>query len=135
MKKAFCFFFAQIFKRKDRDAFFHGSGERTSRSFAQKREKRSGERGHHQQPDRHCRPTHMGAMFLNRLQLLRQLRIADFAVVKVGKADAHAVFHFAFAQVMEIGAPARILFQVFRHMLWREECDRRRRNPSPVARC
>ena len=54
---------AKILERKDRDAFFHGSGERTSRSFAQKRENASGERGHHQQPDRHCRPTHMGAMF------------------------------------------------------------------------
>ena len=63
------FFFAQIFKRKHRDAFFHDSGERTRRFFAQKREKRSGKRGYHQQPDRHCRPTHMGAMFPNRLQL------------------------------------------------------------------
>ena len=66
-----CFFFAQIFKRKHRDAFFRGSGERTRRCLAQKRENRSGERCHHQQPDRHCRPTHMGAMFPNRLQFLR----------------------------------------------------------------
>ena len=58
----------------------------------------------------------MGVMFLNRLKFLGQLRVADFTVVKVGKADAHAVLRFAFAQVMEIGAPARILFQVFRHM-------------------
>ena len=33
---------AQVFKRKHRDAFFHGSSERTNRSFAQKRENRSG---------------------------------------------------------------------------------------------
>ena len=45
-----CFFFAQIFKRKHRDAFFPGSGERTRRCLAQKREHRSGERRHHHSP-------------------------------------------------------------------------------------
>jgi hypothetical protein len=45
------FFFAQIFKRKNGDALVHGSGEGTSRCFAQKREKRSGERHRHQQRD------------------------------------------------------------------------------------
>ena len=34
-----CFFFAQIFKRKHRDAFFPGSGERTRRCLAQKERK------------------------------------------------------------------------------------------------
>ena len=129
------FFFAQIFERKDRDAFFHGSGERTSRSFAQKRENQSGERGHHQQPDRHCRPTHMGAMALNRLELLGQLRITDFAVVKVGKADAHPMFHFAFAQVMEIGAPARILFEIICHMLGKKNVSGVAAIHHPLSRC
>ena len=34
------FFFAQIFERKHRDAFFRDSSERTSRSFAQEKENR-----------------------------------------------------------------------------------------------
>ena len=77
----------------------------------------------------------MGAMALNRLELFGQLRIADFAVVKIGKADAHPVFHFAFAQIMEIGAPARILLEIICHMLGKQECVRHRRNPSPAAPC
>ena len=117
MKKAFCFFFAQIFERKHRDAFFHGSGERTSRSFAQKRENRSGERCHHQQPDRHCRPTHMGAMFLNRLQLARQVRITNLIGVKVGDAHPRTVFHLEGADVVQERSPSFVFRQILGHML------------------
>ena len=78
-------------------------------ALRKKERTRSGKRGHHQQPDRHCRPTHMGAMSLNRLQLARQLRIADFIGVKVSKADAHAVLHFALPRSCRSGATARIV--------------------------
>ena len=117
MKKAFAFSLAQIFKRKDRDAFFHGSGERTSRSFAQKRENRSGERGHHQQPDRHCRPTHMGVMFLNRLQLARQVRITNLIGVKVGHAHPRTVFHLEGADVVQERSPSFVFRQILGHMM------------------
>jgi len=40
----------------------------------------------HQQPDRHCRPTHMRPMFPDCLKLFGPLRIADFIGVKVGHA-------------------------------------------------
>src|SRR5262249_17898321 len=52
-------------------------------------------------------------MSLERLELLGQLRITDFAVVNIRNADAHAMFHFAWAQIMQAGPPLLVFFEVF----------------------
>ena len=51
------------------------------------------------------------------MELFRQLRIADFVGVEIHHADAHAVLHFAFAEIVQMRPPLRVLFQVFGHML------------------
>ena len=55
-------------------------------------------------------------MLLERLKLLGKLRIADSIAVKIDHAEAHAVLHFAVAQVVQMWPPMTVLLQVFRHM-------------------
>src|SRR6266853_5338378 len=55
-------------------------------------------------------------MSLNRLKLLGKLRITDFTVVKVSNADAHTMFHFACAEVVQERAPPLVFFEVFSDM-------------------
>ncbi|SRR6266851_650068 len=55
-------------------------------------------------------------MSLNRLKLLGKLRITDFTAVKVSNADAHAVFHFARAKIMQERAPTLVFFEIFGRM-------------------
>jgi hypothetical protein len=52
-------------------------------------------------------------MSLKRLELLGQLRITDFAVVNIRNADAHAMFHFAGANIMQAWSPLLVFFEVF----------------------
>ena len=52
-------------------------------------------------------------MFLNRLQLARQVRITNLIGVKVSHAHPHAVFHFACAKIMQKRAPTLVLFEIF----------------------
>jgi len=53
----------------------------------------------------HCRPAHSRAVLLQGLELFWKLRIADLIRVKVYHRDAHAVFHFAFAEIVQEGSP------------------------------
>src|SRR5438128_1249608 len=58
----------------------------------------------------------MGVMFLNRLQLARQVRITNLIGVKVGHAHPHTVFHFEGADVVQKRSPAFVFRQVLGHM-------------------
>ena len=75
----------------------------------------------------------MGVMFLNRLELARQVRITNLIGVKVGHAHPHTVFHFEGADVVQERSPSFIFRQVFGHMMGEQECVRRRHNPSLVG--
>ena len=50
--------------------------------------------------------------FLKRLELFRQLRIANFIGVEVGHATARAVFHLAGAKIVQERAPLFVFFQI-----------------------
>ena len=56
-------------------------------------------------------------MFLDRLQLARQLRITDLIGVKVGHAHPHTVFHLKCADIVQIRSPSFVFFQVLGHMM------------------
>ena len=56
-------------------------------------------------------------MCLESLELFGQLRIAHLIGTQIYDTDAHSVLHFAFAQVVQIWLPPRVLFQVFSDML------------------
>ena len=56
-------------------------------------------------------------MFLQSLELFRAVGVAQVIGIQIYDTDAHAVLQFAFAQLMQIRSPARILFQVFADML------------------
>src|SRR5438093_13405333 len=52
-------------------------------------------------------------MFLNGFKLLGKLRVADFAVVKISNGDAHPMFHFARAKIVQEWSPLLVFFEVF----------------------
>src|SRR5207237_847228 len=52
-------------------------------------------------------------MFLNDFKLLGKLRVADFAVVKISNGDAHPMFHFARAKIVQEWSPLLVFFEVF----------------------
>src|SRR6266513_501341 len=58
----------------------------------------------------------MGVMFLNRLQLARQVRITNLIGVKVGHAHPHTVFHFQGAKIMQEWSPLLVFFTIFSAM-------------------
>ncbi len=60
-------------------------------------------------------------MFPDRLELFRQLRIADFIGVEVADIDPDPMFHFACAQVVQERSPPVVLFQIFSHMFGDED--------------
>ena len=62
-------------------------------------------------------------------------RLPTSIAVKVRDRDAHAMFHFACAKIMQERSPMLVFFEVFSDMFGEQECVRRRRNPSPVAPC
>ena len=99
----------------------------------EKEEKGGDNCSEHQQCDCHCRPAHVGAMFLNRLQLARQLRITNLIGVKVGHAHPHTVFHFESADVVQEWSPLVRTPPDPRPHDGTEECARRRHNPSLVG--
>ncbi len=49
-------------------------------------------------------------------KFLRQRRIAQFLRVEVDDLNAGAVLHFAFAKLMQLRTPLRILLEIIRHM-------------------
>src|SRR6266852_4817071 len=49
-------------------------------------------------------------------QALWYLGVANLIRVKINDVDPHIMLHFAFPQVMQMGAPLAILFQVVSHM-------------------
>ena len=55
--------------------------------------------------------------YLCLLEFLRGFRITDFFRVEVYDVDPHIMLHFAFPQVVQMGTPLAILFQVVSHML------------------
>src|SRR5215471_13483732 len=54
-----------------------------------------------------------GAFSLRLLELFRQLRISYFMIIKIDDRNDPAVFGFAFAQLMQAGAPSRVILEVF----------------------
>ena len=62
------------------------------------------------------RPAHSRAVLLQGLELFRQLRIADLIAVKIHDRDAHAVFHFACAKVVQERSPMFVFFEIFGDM-------------------
>ena len=59
----------------------------------------------------------MGVMFLNRLELARQVRITNLIGVKIGHAHPRTVFHFEGADVVQKRSPSFIFRQVLGHMM------------------
>ncbi len=59
----------------------------------------------------------MGATFLNRLQLTRQVRITNLIRVKVGDAHPSTVFDLEGADVVQERSPPFIFRQVLGHMM------------------
>ena len=59
-------------------------------------------------------------MSLQSLKLFGQLRIADLIVVKISNGDAHAMFHFAFAEIVQERSPLLVFFEVFSDVLRKE---------------
>ena len=49
-------------------------------------------------------------------EFLRDFRVATFVGVEIYGMNASAVFHLAFAKVVQMRTPSRIVFQVFRDM-------------------
>ena len=77
----------------------------------------------------------MGAMFPDRLELLGQLRIADFIGVEVADIDPDPMLHFACPQLVQKRSPTVMLFQIFGHMFGDEDVTGDRHNPSPAGPC
>ena len=55
-------------------------------------------------------------LLLDSVKFLWNLRVPDSIIVEINDADAHPVFHFAFAELVQIRLPARILFQIIGDM-------------------
>ena len=53
--------------------------------------------------------------------LLRQLRIAELIVVEVHDRDAHAMLHFACAEIVQKRSPLLVFFEIFGDMLGKED--------------
>ena len=82
------------------------------------------------------RPAHIALRcFFSASNFFGSCRIADFIGVEIHNADAHAVFHFAFAKIVQDAAASAGIAPGLRRHVWRAECVRHRRNPSPAARC
>ena len=60
-------------------------------------------------------------MFLNRFELLGQLRIAHFIGVEVADMDPDPMLHFACPQLMQERSPPVVLFQIFSHTFGDED--------------
>ena len=52
----------------------------------------------------------MGPTFPDRLKFAGEFRITNVIRVKVGDAYSDTVFHFAFAEIVQLRTPTRILF-------------------------
>ena len=63
----------------------------------------------------------MGVMFLNRLELARQVRITDFIRVEVADMDPDPMLHFACPQIVQKRSPTVVLFQIFSHTFGDED--------------
>ena len=110
------FFFAQIFKRQDCDAFLEHMPD-TDRSRAAQKEKLTADNcPQHEQRDCNRRPAHMSAVFLNCLKLLRRCGVAHSIARQIYDTDADAVLHFALTKIVQKRAPPRILLQIFPDM-------------------
>ena len=60
-------------------------------------------------------------MFLKGYEPFWQLRIANAVSVEVDYAKTHSVFQFTCAKVVQEWLPVAVLFQVFRHMLGKQD--------------
>src|ERR1043166_4624782 len=60
-------------------------------------------------------------MLLKNLKTLRWLRIPDSIAIEIHYADANAVFDFAFAKVVKKRSPARILCEIVRNALGKQD--------------
>ena len=59
--------------------------------------------------------------FFKRLRLSRQLsRLPTSIAVKVSRPTSHAVFHFASAKVMQERSPLLVFFEIFSHVLGKQ---------------
>ena len=81
----------------------------------------SDDRREREQRGRHCRPAQSRPAFLHGLEFLRQLRIADFIGVEVHDRDAHAMFHFACAEIVQERSPLLVFFEIFGDMLGKKD--------------
>jgi len=58
------------------------------------------------------------------LEFLRGLRVTQFIRVEVYDVDPHIMLHFAFPEVVQMGTPLAILFQVVSYMLGQKNVSR-----------
>ena len=100
---------------------FSGDSQCRSHAVSGKQDEGSNDHGKHEQRNRHCRPAHSGALFLQRLEIFRQLRIANLIAMKIHHRDAHAMFHFAGTKIVQERSPLLVFFQIFGDMLGKED--------------
>src|SRR5438874_8565642 len=58
----------------------------------------------------------MAPMLLQHLKLSWQLRISNILRVEIRKVDADAMFHFAWAKLMQQAPPVFVLLEIISHM-------------------
>ena len=81
---------------------------RACRSPQNGRQKASDNRGKHQQRDGHFRPAHVRAMcFFRAWNFLGSCGLPTSIRVQIHDADAYAMLHFAFAQIVQVAAAMR----------------------------
>ena len=54
------------------------------------------------------------------LEFLRRFRVTEFLCVEIYKVHAHAVFHFAFTEIVQKQLPMPMLLQIFGDMFGKQ---------------
>ena len=70
---------------------------------------------------RQLSPAQTRSAFLDGLKSPRQLRIAELIVVEVHDCDAHAMFRFVCAEIVQKRSPLLVFFEIFGDMLGKED--------------
>ena len=69
------------------------------------------------QSERSCCRLHLFRL----LEFLWYIRVAQCVGIEIYHPHADAVFHFAFAEIMQIRTPLRVLFEIICHMLGQQD--------------
>ena len=125
------FVFAQVLERKDRDRFQRnlrqarqGGGTRRFRPVNEKIRSR-GEGGDEQRGDHEARSSGQfrgrGLRFSGQAEFGRLFRVAEFPRVEIDQGNAQPVFHFTFAEVVQVRTPLRKMLEVISDVFGEED--------------